>query len=323
LKLKGGDVKRITGYHHFKGSGLDAVGELERRMVRFIADSSLPDENRESSKCWEVKHSSGTVQLARLLAQKRGLDESVAAMALALHDIHVIESGSYKDHARLGAPRARQILGQLPNVDHIDVEQIVRMIEHHSAKEEFSDDPYVELAKDVDVLDCFLYPDAEQFYLTVKPLGVCKYYFRRIASIRRELSLPRYPRYECLESFGPGWLSYTGKINDTDLSAQLCGLFPPGQYQPAAEAAPITAFYIQSGQGIQVFSERAPLTPAKFEKRPEVELVRDELLSEKTSLLVCWPAFNSYELLHGNHADERLSKLDVGGAPMQQIASGG
>ena len=44
------------------------------------------------------------------LAKKRGEDAALATMAGLLHDLYAYKSGSYDDHARLGAEYARKLL---------------------------------------------------------------------------------------------------------------------------------------------------------------------------------------------------------------------
>ncbi len=57
---------------------------------------------------WEFKHSAGCCQIARILAQKRGLDITICETAALLHDIYVIFEGKYANHAKLGEPIAQK-----------------------------------------------------------------------------------------------------------------------------------------------------------------------------------------------------------------------
>src|SRR3989338_2712877 len=97
-------------YHHFKGDDLSRSEFIQRKVVEMILDSNLPDEERESSKIWELKHSSGCVQVGRILAERGGLNKEFAELICILHDIYVVVTGKYSDHAHLGAPMAEQIL---------------------------------------------------------------------------------------------------------------------------------------------------------------------------------------------------------------------
>jgi putative nucleotidyltransferase with HDIG domain len=102
--------KSPSGFHYFVHDGMSRSEKIQAWVVNELLKSSLGQEERESSVQWELKHSSGVIQLARLLANKRGVDEELAVVAAALHDIHVIVHGTYKDHAVLGGRIARKIL---------------------------------------------------------------------------------------------------------------------------------------------------------------------------------------------------------------------
>ena len=80
-----------------------------------------------------------------------------------------------------------------------EMQVICEMVYHHSDKHVHSDIPHVELIKDADVFDCSLYSGTEFYYLTRKPLPVCREYFRRVLSVRRELGMPVPDCYCCLE----------------------------------------------------------------------------------------------------------------------------
>ena len=56
---------------------------------------------------WELKHSNTCTQIGRSLALKRGLDLERVEVIGSLHDIHVIDTGKYENHAVNGAKIAR------------------------------------------------------------------------------------------------------------------------------------------------------------------------------------------------------------------------
>ncbi|MBI2079767.1 HD domain-containing protein, partial [Candidatus Micrarchaeota archaeon] len=87
------------GFHHFIEEGLNRSEKVQQWIVRALIKSKIPNEKRESSVEWELKHSSGVIQIARLLAEKRNLDSEIAELAAGLHDVYVIVEGKYKDHA--------------------------------------------------------------------------------------------------------------------------------------------------------------------------------------------------------------------------------
>ncbi len=180
----------LKDFHHYKGEELSPSEKVERKVVEILLTSNLADDQRESSIIWELKHSSGCVQIARILAQKRNLDIEISEVASLLHDIYVIVEGKYENHAKEGAPIARKILEEIGGFSSEQIDTIVSAVEHHSEKEIYSDNPYIELVKDVDVFDCSLYKGAEGFYKLHKSEEVFAEYVNRIKNVRKELGLP-------------------------------------------------------------------------------------------------------------------------------------
>lgn len=175
-------------YHHFLGEGLNRSEKIEAWVVNQLLNSKLPNEKRESSIQWELKHSSGVIQLARLLAQKRDVNEELATIAAGLHDVYVIIEGGYSDHARKGAGIAKELLQGSEQFSKTEIEKVCTAIAGHSDKHLYSEDRLVELIKDADCVDCFFYGDTVYDY---KPTDMLKHYYRRIILIRKELGLPR------------------------------------------------------------------------------------------------------------------------------------
>lgn len=178
-----------THYHHFKSENLSRSEFVQREVVEIILNSNLTDEERESSKIWELKHSSGCVQVGRILAERRGLNKELAELICILHDIYVIVTGKYSDHAHLGAPIAEKILKETNKFTSKEIKIITEAVFHHSDKHIYSENPYVELAKDADTLDCFLYDNVEDYYIYNKPPQVAKEYFKRIIKLRKDLGM--------------------------------------------------------------------------------------------------------------------------------------
>lgn len=178
----------LKDFHHYKGDDLTPAEKVERTFVQMINESPVHDDERVSSKVWELKHSSGCCQIARILAQKRGLDVVTAEVACLLHDIYVALKGKGEQHAILGAPMAESLLNEIGGFSDEQVQTIVKAIAQHSQKDDYSDDPYVELVKDVDVFDCSLYLGAENYYKLHKP-AMLEHYVKRIKGVRSELGL--------------------------------------------------------------------------------------------------------------------------------------
>ena len=180
-------------FHHYKGDTLSRSERAERQVAQLLIDSKLPDSRRESSIIWELKHSSGCAQIGRILAQARNLDLEIAETACVLHDVYVIVEGKYADHAKKGGPIARKLLEENGGFSAEETERIVACVEQHSDKHIYSNDPYVELVKDVDVFDCSLYKNAGSYYRLHKAADIVAHYEKRIRSVRVELGLKEGP----------------------------------------------------------------------------------------------------------------------------------
>lgn len=185
-------------YSHFKGKNITRYELLERIVVETILKSRMPDKARAWSKTFELKHSSAVTQIGRILAQKRGLDSGLAAVMCAMHDIYVFSTGRVTDHAHKGAPIAKKILEQTKKFTPQEIKLITSAIYNHSDKHIVSKNPYVELVKDADVLDCGLYDGVHDAYIYEKAPGTCKTYFARIRAVRKELGLPKDPQWDSL-----------------------------------------------------------------------------------------------------------------------------
>jgi len=179
----------VKDFHHFKGNELSRSEKIQRKVVELILESKIPDKKRESSIVWELKHSSGCCQVGRILAQKRNLDIEIAEIVCILHDIYVIVEGKYEEHGKRGAKIAKEMLEGSGEFSQEEIDLITEAVAHHSEKHVYTDKPYVELVKDVDVFDCSLYENAKGFYLLHKPKDVYKEYVKRIRNVRKELGL--------------------------------------------------------------------------------------------------------------------------------------
>lgn len=182
-------------FHHYKGTNLSRSEKIERVVAELLINSPISDDQRESSMIWEFKHSSGCVQIAKILAQARDLDAEIAEVASILHDIYVITDCKYSDHAHKGAPIARRLLEENGEFNPDEIDLIVSAVESHSDKQVYSDKPYDELVKDVDVFDCSLYKNAEGYYRLHKPPEIVAHYEARIKKVRKELNLPEEPLF--------------------------------------------------------------------------------------------------------------------------------
>ncbi len=186
-------------YSHFKGDDITRSEKVQREVVETILASQLPDEERSWSKVFELKHSSSVIQIGRILAEKRGLSIEIAEIICAMHDIYVNHSGRAEQHAHKGVAVGKEILDKIGKFDEKETELILRCIKNHSDKHVVSDDPYEELVKDADVLDCSMYEGAHDAYVYEKSLEICQTYFARVKKVREELGLKYDPQWDNFE----------------------------------------------------------------------------------------------------------------------------
>ena len=186
-------------YHHFKGKNVTRAEFIERMMIAIILKSKLPDVERSWSKTFELKHTSAVTQIGRILAQKRGLDSSLAAIMCAMHDVFVFTTGRTTDHAHKSAPIAEKILIKTKKFTPQEIKLITSAIYNHSDKNVVSKNSYVELVKDADVLDCGLYDCVHDAYVYEKSPANCRAYFNRIKKVRKELGLPKDAKWDSIE----------------------------------------------------------------------------------------------------------------------------
>jgi uncharacterized protein len=129
------------------------MGRL-KNLRAFIANElrNMEDMDKRDS---ALLHLNGVSLAATLLAEKRGLDSELAAMAGLLHDMAAYRSGSYDDHAHRGADYARDVLRAMGETTEDEIDQICSMIYHHDDKQ-IIDSPLDEVLKDADVIHhCF------------------------------------------------------------------------------------------------------------------------------------------------------------------------
>lgn len=114
---------------------------------------------------WNIMHMFSSSQLAKLYALKYKLNTELCSIIAILHDIAVVEGKFKSDHDSLAK---KHVLGAInrynnvyrKNLDPItdkEIEIILSAILVHSDKETFSDDLYVEMLKNVDSVDRYLY----------------------------------------------------------------------------------------------------------------------------------------------------------------------
>ena len=119
-----------------------------QKQVHKVLEKMEDDDKRAKA----VAHLHGVALTAAILAKKRGADAELATMAGLLHDLYAYKSGSYDDHAHLGAEYARKLLAKLEMTTPEETETICSAIWHHDSKAEV-DGPMDEILKDADMID--------------------------------------------------------------------------------------------------------------------------------------------------------------------------
>ena len=122
------------------------------KELRKYVDAEINKMEDQDKRTSAIAHLYGVSLAATMIAKKRGLDPEIASMAAMLHDVHAYKTGSYDDHAHLGAELAREILGNLGLTGETETDLICSAIYHHDDKLAV-DGPMDEVLKDADVID--------------------------------------------------------------------------------------------------------------------------------------------------------------------------
>ncbi|WP_105618015.1 HD domain-containing protein [Vallitalea okinawensis] len=123
------------------------------------------DDNQVLPVMWQMMHMFSCSQLSKLVAMKRGLDPELAGIIAALHDIGVIELNVRKEHGKKGGSLIikwcetynEQLAEEEGIITTSEIATIKEAVEHHSDKDIYTDEDYIELMKDVDALDRYLH----------------------------------------------------------------------------------------------------------------------------------------------------------------------
>ena len=126
---------------------MSRIKDLQKQVHKVL--EKIEDGNQRLK---AVSHLHGVALAAAMLAKKRGEDAELATMAGLLHDLYAYKSGSYDDHARLGAEYARKLLEKTALTTPEETDVVCSAILHHDSKAE-TDGPMDEILKDADVID--------------------------------------------------------------------------------------------------------------------------------------------------------------------------
>ena len=126
---------------------MSRIKELQKQVYGVLEKMEDGDKRLKA-----IAHLHGVALAAAVLAKKRGENAELATMAGLMHDLYAYRSGSYDDHARLGAEYARKLLEKLAITTPEETDVICAAIGHHDSKAEVNG-PMDEILKDADVLD--------------------------------------------------------------------------------------------------------------------------------------------------------------------------
>ena len=121
------------------------------KEIRKVVEKKLNKMEDEEKRNGAVNHLYGVSLASTLIAKKRGLDPELASISAMLHDLHAYKTGSYDDHAHLGAELARKILEKQEDFTEEEIAIICSAIYHHDDKANI-DGPMDEVLKDADVI---------------------------------------------------------------------------------------------------------------------------------------------------------------------------
>jgi hypothetical protein len=313
-------MQRLTRHHHFKSESIpadDRVARLEMTVVKTLLDTDVPDEARDSSIAWELKHQAGVTQFARMLSNKRSLDVDLAAAGALLHDIYTIVTGSYMDHARRGGPIADRLLRDIGGFSRGERGIINQIVINHSDKHIIDSDAYIEFGKDVDVLDCLTYPNSLDEYFLTKPLPKVYSYLARAKLIWAELGLSPSPAFTSLDRLtSQGLLLQTAKVlYDEAVSLLNTASVTPAtdpfalQREPAAEDYRL--FTISEGK---LYATAISMSAVSPRNKRQVQQQLTQL--HGADILMVWPGLHRYEIMSEDdaHAKGRIIRASGEGS---------
>ena len=125
---------------------MSRIKDLQKQVHRVLDKMDDSDKRAKA-----IAHLHGVSLAAVIIAKKRGENPELAAMAGLLHDLHAYKSGSYDDHAHLGADYAGKLLEKMEHTTPEETDIICSAIWHHDSKAEI-DSPMDEVLKDADVI---------------------------------------------------------------------------------------------------------------------------------------------------------------------------
>ena len=137
------------------------------KILNILLDeiTQMEDFERDQPLSWSMKHMFTCSQISKLIAASRGSDIEIAGIAGAIHDLFLIRTGIFEDHAPKGGPLVKDLLNkfnltygeEFGHLSDKEIEIIYQATILHTDKTNYTKDEIVELTKDADALDRFLH----------------------------------------------------------------------------------------------------------------------------------------------------------------------
>lgn len=134
---------------------MNRLFEIQVRLLEII-NGLENSTSRDHSLDWERVHLVSCAKIGGLLAEIRGKDPELAAIACAIHDYGRMLSGKQKNHAEDGYEPVKVFLAATGHFNQQEITMLADSVRHHSSKEKVGT-WLEEIVKDADVLDCYQY----------------------------------------------------------------------------------------------------------------------------------------------------------------------
>jgi hypothetical protein len=309
-------------HHHYKKARIDPadrVAVYERYILDMLLQSDIKDEHHDSSVMFEIKHHHSTAQFARVLAKKRNLPIDVCTVGALMHDIYVAKYGSYKNHAQKSADLASSILEELGGFSEEEKQQILLVISNHSDKDIWSESPFEEFGKDVDILDSFLYPNAFGYYLKHKNIPVFYNYVIRAIKIWDELNIPHPRDFSIFDNYKDNWLNYKFELSESESESFICLICQLSKNESNLDLIPPTLLFKASGNVITFYINsdsyntlKNAITSTSYIKNENIsEEAKELIVSSRQAYILLWSAIDTYEVLEEPANSKRLNELGI------------
>ncbi len=142
------------------------IKRASRLMMMLYAEwKGHTNEDRPLKIEWNVMHMFTSAQMAKLYALKHDLNPELCAIIAALHDIATVEGKIRENHDKLATEYALGAIARyndggrykLDPISKDETDIIIKAITAHSDKDNYTDNPYVEMMKNVDSIDGYLH----------------------------------------------------------------------------------------------------------------------------------------------------------------------